>query len=63
MRHWFTKEWWACLFAPRGFMNNDVWLIKVLWCRLRNHPYPITWYNPSGWEPDYTCTNCGDDLS
>jgi len=35
---------------------------EVIWCRLRNHPKGVYWYNPNGLEPDMTCKGCGDDL-
>lgn len=56
---WFTKEWWKYLLAPKAESVN--WL-KVIRCRAKGHPYGVIWYNPGGWEPDYTCKNCYDDL-
>ena len=32
------------------------------WCRLRNHPAGVNWYNPGGFEPDMYCRGCGEDL-
>lgn len=65
--HWFTRSWWRYLFAPvprnrYGFFGRlrDRWTSFI--CRARGHPYGVVWYNPSGFEPDMTCKNCGDDL-
>lgn len=30
-------------------------------CRARNHPAGVVWYS-SGYEPDMTCRECGEDL-
>lgn len=35
----------------------------VIFCRLRNHPKGVIWFNASGLEPNMTCKICGDDLS
>lgn len=57
---WFNRHWWHYLLAPRRD-GDESWL-RVLWCRLRYHPYPVVWFNATGYEPDMHCTNCGDDL-
>jgi len=51
------------LISKRGkrWGKDEPW-IKVIWCRMRNHPCGVVWYNGSGLEPDMTCKNCGDDL-
>jgi len=36
--------------------------IRKFFCRIRNHPGGVTWYNLSGLEPDMRCINCGDNL-
>lgn len=56
---WITKEWWSYLFQPKA---EDISWFATLKCRLENHSCGVVWYNPSGWEPDMTCKNCGDDL-
>jgi len=55
----FTKDYWSYLLARK---SNWVSWPTVLWCRFRNHPEGIVYYNPGGLEPDYHCRNCGDDL-
>jgi hypothetical protein len=44
----------------------DGWSISNLWvsfnCRRRNHPNGPIYFNPSGWEPDMSCQDCGDEL-
>lgn len=59
---WLQPSWYAYVFAPRAFCNDDEWLPRVWWCRMRGHPYGVVWYNPGGMEPDMRCKNCGDDL-
>lgn len=51
---WFTPGWWSYLF------ERPVTL-RALWCRATGHR-SVVYYNPGGWEPDYHCTGCGDDL-
>jgi hypothetical protein len=58
--HWFTRDWWRYLLAPRMW-NAPRWP-SVIWCRLRGHPEGVWWFNPGGWEPDMHCKNCGDDI-
>ncbi len=53
--HWLTRIWWDFLLEG-GFQ----W--RRFYCRLRGHPYPVVWFNPTGMEPDMTCSNCGDYL-
>jgi hypothetical protein len=38
----------------------DWW--KRLKCRINNHPCGCIYYNPSGYEPDGRCINCGDEI-
>lgn len=55
LSRWFDPNWYRYLLKPwKGF--------RVLWCRMRGHPYGVVWYNPGGFEPDMTCKNCGEDL-
>lgn len=62
--HWFYKDYWIWLFSDlRIFLKHgDGWkqVFQVIWCRMRNHPYDIVFYS-SGYEPDTTCKNCGDE--
>ena len=52
--------YWKYIFHNES--QYDKWTWRKVWCRLRGHPYGVSWYNPGGLEPDMTCTNCGDDL-
>lgn len=56
---WFDIWWYKILFAKPA---RDTGWLKAIWCRLRNHPAGIVYYNPSGFEPNYHCKNCGDEL-
>jgi hypothetical protein len=47
--------WYKYLFSkPFSF--------RKLFCRIRNHPCGVWWFNPSGNAPDLHCKNCDDDL-
>ena len=35
--------------------------LKVIWCRLRNHPYQVVYYSSGGFD-DPSCSNCGDSF-
>ena len=37
------------------------WIARC-WCRVRNHPAGVVFYNCGGLEPDMTCRGCGEDL-
>lgn len=58
---WFDKWWWIYLFKKPSSYSDAGWL-RAIWCRLRNHPAGVWYYNPGGWEPNMRCKNCGDDL-
>lgn len=65
--HWtsyFYPGFWQYVFEPVKTRYNDerFYQLRVWWCRLRGHPSGIVFYNPSGYEPDYTCKGCGEDL-
>lgn len=58
-------DWWKYLLGPmQGVRCNDetFWRLRVIVCRAKGHPGGVVFYNPSGWEPDMHCLNCGDDL-
>jgi hypothetical protein len=60
---WFSREWWAYLLAKRKRRDRKYcsrW--SLFWCRVRNHPAGVIWYDASGDEPDMHCQNCGEDL-
>lgn len=50
---WLQPSWYSYLGQSKSFRN--------LWCRIRNHPNGVVWYN-MGWEPDMHCKDCGEDL-
>ena len=56
--HWLTLDWWCYLFSLR--FGRHGW--TRFWCRLRDHPGGVRYYNPGGLEPDMHCLNCGEDL-
>lgn len=61
---YFYRDWWVYIFSDlRGFLKyGDGWkqVLQVIFCRIRNHPYPLVWCS-SVFEPDTTCSNCGDE--
>lgn len=59
MLKWLNPSWWKYLLEKPA---EEISFWTAFQCRRRGHPYPVVWYNASGWEPDMTCTNCGDDL-
>jgi hypothetical protein len=58
---WFTPSWWKYLLAPSKW-NEASWF-DVIKCRMFGHPPGPYWYNPHGYEPDWTCRGCGDFLN
>lgn len=59
---WFTYWWYEYLFGNGLFRDGFKYGIERLICRYRGHPCGVVFYNPSGWEPDYSCKNCGDEI-
>jgi len=56
LSRWLDPQWYGYLFKP--------WMgPKVLFCRMRGHPYEVIWFTLTKGEPDMTCTNCGEDLA
>lgn len=58
---WFYIGWWKYLLR-KGDNPNFTNRINRFFCRVKNHPCGIIFYNVSGSEPDYRCKNCGDEL-
>ena len=58
---WFNRGWYQYL-RMRTPYSKDVPRWAHLWCRIRNHPHGVVYYNPSGLEPDMRCKDCGEDL-
>lgn len=59
---WFDKWWWKYLFSPKDKRYDDTPWSTLIWCRIRNHPAGVFWFNPGETEPDNHCRNCGEDL-
>lgn len=55
MYKWFTYHWYKYLF------EKPINVITFI-CRLKGHPNGIIYFNPSGFEPNYQCKDCGDEL-
>ena len=60
IRPWDT-EWWRYILKSKA--EKDILWIRVILCRIRNHPEGPIWYNPYGLEPNMRCKNCYDNLS
>ncbi|MCK9597315.1 hypothetical protein M0R19_09090 [Candidatus Pacearchaeota archaeon] len=58
---WFMPSWYQYLFSKADDPTYTTWY-RRLWCRINRHPCGSWYFNPSGYEPDYTCKNCGDQL-
>lgn len=60
---WFRFDWYKYLFSNLSEFDDGYFhKLQVIYCRMKGHPAGPVWYNPSGWEPDMTCKNCGDQL-
>jgi len=60
MQHWTNYldwSWYKYLFTDLG---DEKWI--RFWCRIGGHKCGTIYYNPGGYEPDYHCINCGEDL-
>lgn len=55
LTRWFSRSWWQYLFE-----KPVTW--KKFWCRSGCHKCGPIYYNMGGFEPDYRCKNCGDEL-
>ena len=52
---------WSGEYLPNPVGRVINWLARFL-CRWRLHPAGCIWFNPGGYEPDYRCKDCGQDL-
>lgn len=59
--HWFDRWWYKYLFAKADDPTYCSWVHR-LWCRMNGHPSGCWYYNANGFEPDYTCKECGDEI-
>lgn len=55
MAYWFRTRRYRSPFLFEETMPE-----RIL-CRARGHA-GVGWFNPNGYEPDMTCTRCGEDL-
>jgi len=55
----FDYYWWKYVFEKPCYGSS--WL-RSIWCRINKHPRGPVYYNPTGFEPDMTCKDCGDEL-
>jgi len=70
MRHWsnyLDRYFYEYLFMkadnPGWCSDNKIIdFLKRLKCRWNNHPRGCVYYNSGGYEPDWTCKDCGDEL-
>ena len=58
-RDLFVREYYSYLFGDLEDFDNK---LQVIICRLRRHPMGPVWNDCSGFEPDMSCKNCGDEL-
>ena len=70
---WLWLEWYSYLFRipnykdgdrPLGRGGESKWLdyCRRIYCRYKGHPNGQVYYNPNGYEPDYHCKDCGDEI-
>lgn len=55
-----TWEMWLCWGFWRYCWEAKSW--RQFWCRARNHPNGVWYFNPGGTEPDMRCVDCGENL-
>lgn len=58
---WFSRLWYKYLFTELDWCDGYLHKLKVIHCRIKGHPAGPVWYS-SGFEPDMSCKNCGDEL-
>jgi len=58
---WFYPSFWKYLLSKPRDPSYTNWWVRF-WCRARNHPDGVWWFNPCGTEPDMHCKRCSDDL-
>jgi hypothetical protein len=46
----------------RLYLLEAPWDWRKLWCRMKGHPAGPRYYHPCALEPDWRCSECGDDL-
>lgn len=61
MKKWFRKEWYKYLFAKADNPDFCSKLTRLI-CRISHHPKGCIYYTSKGFEPDWRCRTCGDEL-
>lgn len=72
-KYWWSKwysnlfsKWWYCyVFEKPRYGWREYTLrenLSTIYCRMRGHPCGPVYYNSTGYEPDMSCKNCGDEL-
>lgn len=67
---WLSPFWYRYLFSnlPERRRESDSlrdvlrWKWTRIYCRCREHPYEMFWFNAGGLEPDTRCRNCLEDI-
>lgn len=61
---WFYIGYYKYLFSDLEWCTKLqepwYWKLKVIWCRMREHPSGVVWFT-NAMEPDRSCRNCGDE--
>ena len=58
---------WLCIDSWKYYFGGfkDLYFkqyIKRIICRFKGHPNGVIYYNPGGFEPNWCCKDCGEDL-
>lgn len=61
MKLWFIFKWFTLSYYQYVFVKP--FSITKLFCRLTGHNAGIVYYNSLGYEPDYHCKNCDDEIN
>lgn len=61
---WFSKWWWQYLFEKKNGDQSfyEISRLKIILCKIKGHPNGYIFYNPGGYEPDYHCKDCYEEL-
>ena len=61
---WFSISWWKYLFEEKNSRqkNYGISRLKMIICKIKNHPNGCIYFNPNGLEPDDHCQDCYEEL-
>jgi len=62
MCKWFSSHWYRYLFSGFEDCYDFREVILRIICRIKGHPRGMIYFNPSGFEPDYRCKDCFEEL-